>query len=117
MVKKAYAKIDYNGNGCLEIDDVRQNYNASNHPDVKSQKKTEDEVLQEFLETFEAHRQMSKGDSLSKAGDGKVTLNEFMDYYSNISAGIDDDEYFKLMITNAWNLENRQYQKAWGGEF
>jgi energy-converting hydrogenase A subunit M len=60
---------------------------------------------------------MSKGDSLSKAGDGKVTLNEFMDYYSNISASVDDDEYFKLIITNAWNLDNRQYTKAWGGEF
>jgi hypothetical protein len=45
MIKKAYAKIDYNGNGCLEIDDVRQSYNASNHPDVKSGKKTEDEIL------------------------------------------------------------------------
>ena len=64
--------IDYNGNGVLEIDDVRQSYNAAAHPDVKSRKRTEDEVLQEFLETFEAHRQMSKGDALSKAGDGKV---------------------------------------------
>jgi Ca2+-binding EF-hand superfamily protein len=60
MIKKAYAKIDYNGNGCLEIDDVRQSYNASNHPDVKSGKRTDDEILQEFLETFEANRQMSK---------------------------------------------------------
>ena len=66
MIKKAYAKIDYNGNGMLEIDDVRQSYNAAAHPDVKSRKRTEDEILQEFLETFEAHRQMSKGDELSK---------------------------------------------------
>ena len=60
---------------------------------------------------------MSKGDNLSKAKDGKVTLNEFMDYYSNISASIDDDEYFQLMITNAWNLENKSYGKGWGAEF
>lgn len=45
-----------NSNGVLEVDDIRQSYNASNHPDVKSKKKTEEEVLQEFLETFEAHR-------------------------------------------------------------
>jgi hypothetical protein len=37
---------------------------------------------------------MSKGDNGSVKGDGKVSLNEFMDYYSNISASIDDDEYF-----------------------
>jgi len=37
---------------------------------------------------------MSAGDSKSKANDGIVTLNEFMDYYSNVSASIDDDQYF-----------------------
>lgn len=42
---------------------------------------------------------MSAGDDQSKAHDGKVTLNEFCDYYSNVSASIDDDEYFKVMIT------------------
>jgi Ca2+-binding EF-hand superfamily protein len=114
IVKKAFNKMDGNSNGVLEIDDIRQSYNALNHPDVKSRKKTEEEVLQEFLETFEAHRQMTKGDVSSIKGDGKVTLNEFMDYYSNISASIDDDEYFKLMMTNAWNLDNKSYGKAWG---
>ena len=59
---------------------------------------------------------MSSGDEASKAGDGKVTLNEFCDYYSNVSASIDDDEYFKLMITNAWNLDNKKSGKAWAGE-
>ena len=31
---------------------------------------------------------MSAGDEQSKAHDGKVTLNEFCDYYSNVSASI-----------------------------
>jgi hypothetical protein len=30
-------------------------YNAKNNPDVKSGKKTEDEILGEFLDTFEIH--------------------------------------------------------------
>jgi Ca2+-binding EF-hand superfamily protein len=94
IIKRAFNKMDQNGNGILEVDDIRQSYNAANHPDVKAKKKTEDEILQEFLETFEAHRALSKGDATSKKGDRKVTLNEFMDYYSNISASIDDDEYF-----------------------
>jgi hypothetical protein len=59
---------------------------------------------------------MSSGDELSKAGDGKVTLNEFMDYYSNVSASIDDDQYFQLMITNAWNLDDKKSKTAWKGE-
>jgi len=83
---------------------------------VKSRKKTEDEVLDDFLQTFEVHRSLSRGDSNSKKGDGKVNLNEFMDYYSNVSASIDDDAYFELMITNAWNLNNKSYGKGWGAE-
>jgi Ca2+-binding EF-hand superfamily protein len=63
IVKKAFATMDANQNGVLEMNDIRQSYNASNHPDVKSGKRHEDEVLQEFLETFEAHMSMSKGDS------------------------------------------------------
>ena len=80
---------------------------------MRAGKKTEEEVLMEFLETFEAHRSMnSSKDKFSKQGDGQITLNEFFDYYSNVSASIDNDEYFQLMLTNAWNLNNKQYSKA-----
>ena len=84
--------------------------------DVKAGKKTADEILQDFVETFEAHRATASNDGISKKGDGKVTLNEFIDYYSNVSASIDNDEYFQLMIVNAWNLNNVNYGKGWGGD-
>ena len=34
----------------------------------------------------------------------KVTRDEFLNYYANISASIDDDDYFELMIRNAWHI-------------
>lgn len=39
--------------------------------------------------------------------DGKVTVEEFIEYYTNISANIDNDAYFDLMMSNAWNLDNK----------
>lgn len=36
--------------------------------------------------------------------DGQITLEEFVEYYTNISASIDLDEYFALMMNNSWNL-------------
>jgi len=117
MVKKAFEKLDADRNGHLDIQDIKQFYDASRHPDVKAGKITADQALDNFLETFEAHRGLSKGDEQSIKGDKKVTLNEFQDYYSNVSASIDDDAYFELMIKNAWNLDNKKYGKAWGGEF
>ena len=113
LVKRVFVKLDFNENGYIDLEDVRKSYNARAHPDVRAGKKTEEEVLHEFLETFEAHRAMnSSTDQYSKQGDGQITLNEFYDYYSNVSASVDNDEYFQLMITNAWNLNNRHYSKA-----
>ena len=54
-VKKAFVILDKNGNGVVELDDIRGTYNASKHPDVKAGKKTEEEILGEFLDTFEYH--------------------------------------------------------------
>ena len=50
---KAFKVIDINEDGVLNIDDIKQRYNAKMHPEVKSGKKSEDEVFKEFLETFE----------------------------------------------------------------
>ena len=41
--------------------DIKDSYNAKLHPDVKSGKKTEEDILGEFLETFEAHHTMNAG--------------------------------------------------------
>ena len=42
LVKKAYIKLDKDGSGVVDIDDIRDVYNASKHPDVISGKKTSD---------------------------------------------------------------------------
>lgn len=52
-MKAAFVKLDRDGSGVIDINDIKGVYNARNHPDVKSGKKTEDEILGEFLETFE----------------------------------------------------------------
>lgn len=36
--------------------------------------------------------------------DGLVTMEEFTNYYANISASIESDEHFETMIRNAWHI-------------
>lgn len=107
--------MDSDKSGMLDINDIRQTYNAKHHPDVKSGKKTEDEILMEFLDTFEDHFCDMKGNEDSR--DGKITMPEWLEYYNNVSMSIDNDEYFTLMMTNAWKLDGKKdTKKAWGGE-
>ena len=114
LVMKVYAKIDVNNNGIIDITDVKGVFNASRHPAVLEGRKTEEQVLSEFLETFEMHHCSFTG----TMKDAQVTKEEFIEYYTNISASIDNDQYFALMINNAWNLDKQAstyatYQKVY----
>lgn len=71
-------------------------------------------MLFEFLETFEAHLNVMTG----QHNNGRVSLEEFTEYYRNISASIDDDSYFVLMMSNSWNVKGnanpyQKYENGW----
>ena len=74
IAKKAYNVMDSDKSGQLDINDIRQTYNAKQHPDVKAGKRTEDEVLGEFLDTFEDHYCDMAGQN--DARDGIITMLE-----------------------------------------
>eukprot|EP01022_Parablepharisma_sp_SALTPOND_P016569 TRINITY_DN2460_c0_g1_i1.p1 TRINITY_DN2460_c0_g1~~TRINITY_DN2460_c0_g1_i1.p1 ORF type:complete len:776 (+),score=94.21 TRINITY_DN2460_c0_g1_i1:7353-9680(+) len=123
LVTKAFKILDKDGSGEVTVEDIKETYSASKHPDVIARKKTEDEVLTEFLDTFELHYSLKvlqmKVKDLQNEGkrDAKVTLDEFMEYYNNVSASIDDDRYFELMMVNAWNMNKASYGRAWTGKY
>jgi len=115
LCKKAYTIMDTDKSGELDINDIRQTYNAKQHPDVKSGKKTEDEILGEFLDTFEDAFCNMKGHE--DARDGKITMEEWYEYYNNVSMSIDTDEYFAAMMNSTWNLDGSKVtKKGWAGE-
>ena len=96
-INAAYAKLDVNGDGQVTIDDVKLRYNSSKHPDVVAGRKTENEVLGSFMSLWDTQEK-----------DGIVTIEEFTKYYSDISASVDDDEMFALILINAWNLGTKK---------
>ncbi len=113
LVDKAFDRLDIDHSGVVDSSDIKGMYNPSKHPAVMEGRKTEDQVLQEFLETFELHHNIRA----KQEKDYKVTREEFHEYYNNISASIDNDEYFEVMMTNAWNLSDKPVsykgQKPW----
>ena len=61
LVRRAYSKLDRDGSGIVDINDIKEVYNASKHPDVMSGKKSESQIFTEFLETFETHHNIMNG--------------------------------------------------------
>ncbi|KAF7494798.1 Calcyphosin-like protein [Sarcoptes scabiei] len=94
LIEKAYAKLDKNGDGEITIEDLQDVYNFKYHPDFLNGNKTEQKLSEEMIRKFEN----------SNSIDGKLTKQEFLDYYSGVSASIDDDMYFDLMMRQAWKL-------------
>ena len=94
LVKQAFAKLDVHGEGGVDAGDVAQLYDATSTPDVLSGRVSVENAFSEFLETFDVGGEI----------DGKVTLSEFINYYTNISACIDNDDYFRILIRNAWHI-------------
>jgi len=111
----AFNIMDADKSGVIDITDIRSKYNGKMHPDVKSGKKTEDEILFEFIDTFEKHH----SDNVEDQRDGRVSKAEWREYYNNVSMSVDTDEYFETMMNNAWNLkgDRNKVKKGWGGEF
>jgi len=94
LVYQAFAKLDSDGSGVVTAEDISRLYDASKHPEVIAGRLTPQEVLRDFLDNFD----------VGGIVDGMVTREEFTNYYTNIGASIDNEDYFELMIRNAWHI-------------
>jgi len=94
----------------LTVEDIAPAFNARDHPSVQEAETEEDKaaaeakVLQDFLNGFEGRG--------GNAGDGTVTVDEWISYYENISADIDEDDMFGTMIMNSWSKLTVTEQKT-----
>jgi len=102
LVRKAFTQLDKTGNGTVDIEDIKASFNASKHPDVIAGTKKADVVLNEFMSQWETVGSV----------DGKITEAEFIGYYQDVSASIDTDDYFELMMRNAWHQSGGEGQMA-----
>jgi len=100
LIMQAYNVLDFDGNGKVELAEICKFYDTSCHPDVIDGRQTHEEVLKEFVKQWDNGGNQNE----EEAGDGIITKTEFIHYYRDISAGIDDDDYFELMIRNAWHI-------------
>lgn len=102
MVLKAFAMMDKDGGGIITVSDIVSIYDVSKNPDFIEKRKTKDQILHEFLNQFDGTR----GNN-----DGQVTLEEFIDYYTDLSMGIPTDDYFVAMMETTWQCPEEENTK------
>ncbi|KAI8115249.1 Calcyphosin-like protein [Lucilia cuprina] len=97
IINKAFEKIDINCDGVITVEDLKNIYCVRDHPKYLSGELTETEILEQFLNNF-------VGDQEGEKKKVKVTKEEFINYYATISASIDNDAYFDLVMRRAYKL-------------
>jgi Ca2+-binding EF-hand superfamily protein/biotin operon repressor len=95
MVKLAFAQLDQRGKGYVTLEDIAHIYDVSGNPLVKAGKLSKVDAVKAFMSQWHLAHKKHTDD---------VTLDDFLEYYDWISASIDRDDYFELMIRNAWHI-------------
>jgi calcyphosin len=95
MVDRAFALLDKTGSGEIQVKDITKIYDTSKNPEVIEGKKTHDEVLKEFLNSFEG---------LKGNHDGVITKSEWDRYYTDLGVSVPSDEYFVGMMESVWAI-------------
>ncbi|KAL7639452.1 UNVERIFIED_CONTAM: hypothetical protein RMT77_009953 [Armadillidium vulgare] len=95
LVEMAFDKLDSTDDGVVNMEDLKGVYSVSRNPHYMSGELSEEDILKRFLRNFEGETTV----------DGKITKDEFFDYYSGVSASIDKDGFFDLMMRNAWGIK------------
>lgn len=97
LVRKAWdqlvlhLKLDGPGDS-VTLSELASFYDVSKHPDVIAGQMSPEQAVRNFMSHWD------------KNGDDLVEWKEFLDYYKDLSSGIDRDDYFELVIRNAWHL-------------
>ena len=93
MVLKAFAMLDKDQSGKVTVSDISGIFDVSRHPEFIEGRASRDQILANFLNQFDGNR----GNN-----DGIITMDEFCDYYSDVSMSVPSDEYFVQMMESTW---------------
>ena len=96
-----FANIDAEKKGEVSIQALKNMYNAKYHPDVLNGTKSQEDAFEQFCYSLDLYCEVN-----GIQANGNLTFENFIDYYSGISACIPDDVYFEDMLNGVWNNNN-----------
>ncbi len=99
MVEKAFRIMDRDNSGEVTPSDVGHMYDVTCHKDFIEGSKTKEEIIGEFLDTFDG----AKGNN-----DGRISKQEWFDYYTDLGVSLPSDDYFVQMMESTWGISENE---------
>ena len=118
VLKQVFQKLDKNETGFITVKTLRDSYDPKGHPLVRQGKRTEDEILGEFIDILEYHFNLlnEKNEENADINEIKIDFDEFCEFYKTISVSVEEDKYFEIMVLSEWDIKKdgkSLYQKDW----
>ena len=118
ILKQVFQKLDKNEEGFITVKTLRDSYDPKGHPLVRQGKRSEDEILGEFIDILEYHFNLlnEKNEENEDINDIKIDFDEFCEFYKTISISVEEDKYFEIMVLSEWGIKKdgkSLYQKDW----
>jgi hypothetical protein len=99
MVNRAFDLMDNDKCGKLTVKDVCGRFDVTQSKAFIEGTKTKDQILEEFLNSF---------DGMRGNNDGVVTKEEWIDYYTDLAVSTPTDDYFVVMMEQAWGMAENE---------
>ena len=118
VLKQVFEKLDKEETGFITVGQLRESYNPKEHPLVRQGKRSEDEILGDFIDILEYHFSLlnEKNDENVDVNDIKIDFEDFCDFYKTISICIEEDKYFEVMVLSELGIKKdgkSLYQRTW----
>jgi calcyphosin len=94
LMERAWGTLSKDPNGAVDIKQLNKAFVASAHPDVVCGNRSEAQVKEEFQSAF----------NLETNPTGCVTPQEFEQYYSAVSATVEEEETFAALMRGCWSI-------------
>ena len=118
ILKLVFEKLNKEETGFITVGQLRECYNPRAHPLVRQGKRSEDEILGDFIDILEYHFTLlnEKNDENVDVNEIKIDFDDFCDFYKTISVCIEEDKYFEILVLSVWGIKKEGkslYQRTW----
>ena len=120
LILKLFVSLSKNNEYTL-INDLKQSFNPTNHPDFINKIKSKDEILLDFIDSLEIFREYNSNLNNENIKKGYMSIDDFMNFFKEISMSISDDRYFNFLIDKCFNSnlnqdKNNSYGNGYGND-